>query len=608
MNVLGLSYGYHDSASALSIDGRLVACSQEDRFTRQKHDPNYPRNAIEYCLESSNLNSDELDLIVFHEDPIEKFSRVLISSFYSYPYSFKEFKNSMKAWLTQKLWVKNHLSRELNVSPKKIKTLDHHFSHACNAFLGSDFEEAGILIIDAVGDWYSTAIYKGAWVNNKPEIKLIKKIKFPNSLGLFYSAITEHLGFNPNDQECNTMALAGFGSPSYLDELKNIISFNEDCSYMLDQSYFNFMKFYSGGLSERFTSKFGDKADPKIFEILNCFEKNNTIDDLNIIKFLNMACSIQNLYEEYVVSCANYITNKISKNICFAGGGALNCVANGKILDNVSVGNFYIPADPGDGGSAVGAALYGNYLGEHQSGKNLKPHHRYLPYLGKKYDPLLDVKWFDKLTPEDLRQYLPDSEKNKISFRVQTFNDTDELCLETANLLFNEKIVGWYQNGSEIGPRALGNRSILIRPDKPELAKKLSQTVKERAFYRPYAFSITDLDASRVIPRELINLDPLKKMQVAVKIKDDIKANLSSCIHIDGTSRPQVTCVDSNPTYFKLLNEYGKISGLSALLNTSFNEKGFPLIDSPLLAIMMFIRTEMNTLVLHNTIIEKVYK
>jgi carbamoyltransferase len=603
MKTLGISYGYHDAAAALVIDGKLVACSQEDRFTRQKHDANFPRYAVEYCLEQSNISLSDLDLVVYHENPVEKFTRVLTSSFYSYPYSFSEFKNSMKSWLTQKLWVNNRLSKEFKVSPFKIKNLDHHFSHAANAFIGSGFDEAGIIIVDAVGDWFSTVIYKGTWQEGKPKIEAVRKIKFPNSLGLFYSAVTEYLGFNPNDQECNTMALAAFGEPTFYDELEKLVTWNEDCSYTLDQSFFNFMKFYDGGINEKFIEKFGSAAKKNIFNNCDCFDPNFKLEETTK-HYTDMAASIQRLYEKYITTCARYILKEHSTNICFAGGGALNCVANGKLAQLEGITNLYIPADPGDGGSAVGAALYGNFIAgfSEKDVSRLK----YPVYLGKGYDEKVDVASLQEINPKELKRYLKNSKyANLNSFIVLEFTDSKQMIDKVSELLMDKNIVGWYQGRSEIGPRALGNRSILIRPDDYQLAKRLSTKVKKRAAFRPYAVSVSSNDAAKLIDEHFIKYDGLKKMQIATPVKDECLEKVKACVHVDKSTRPQICYEKENPLYHELLNKFGERFGLSALLNTSFNEKGFPLIDSPLLALIMFVRTEMDVLVLNNTVILK---
>lgn len=603
MKILGVSYGYHDSSACLVVDGKVVAASAEERFTRQKHDSSFPVYAIEYCLAQAGLRPTDLDQVVFHEDPHAKFSRVLCSAIAPFPGSRKEFVNSTKAWLGRKLWSIGTISSRLDVDPSKISYLSHHFSHAVQAFMGSGFDESAILIVDAVGDWACTALYKGRWHEGKPEIERILEVAFPNSLGLVYSAFTAYLGFSPNDSECSTMALAGFGRPTFAREIAEIIAARDDGIYEVDQSYFNFSKFYRGPVTERFLDVFGQPRSFKAKLPFSCFT-DQPAHSAEEQRFADAAASVQAVLEERLLAlCARLREEVPSDNLCYAGGVSLNCVANYKILTQSPFKHVYIPPDPGDGGTSVGSALY--YAAVH--GDCSPAGAKYSPYLGADSDETDDVKIVDHINPDHVLPYLKRGlvPTPGLEWRYETYEHTDALIREITRRLTGGQIIGWYQGRAEFGPRALGNRSILIRPDDIDLALRLSRSVKDRALFRPYAFSIAAEDAPRVLKVAPEHLEVNRWMQYAVPVKEELRQKVVSALHVDTTTRVQVCYREDNPRYHALLTEFGREFGVGALLNTSFNASGYPIVSTPMEAMAMFARTDMDALVLNNTLVWK---
>ncbi|MFO0757160.1 MAG: carbamoyltransferase N-terminal domain-containing protein [Byssovorax sp.] len=603
MKVLGVSYGYHDSSACLVVDGKVVAAAAEERFTRQKHDSNFPTYAIEFVLARGKIKPSDLDQVVFHEDPHAKFSRVVTSALAPFPASRKEFVNALKAWLGRKLWSINTISSRLDVGPDKISYLSHHFSHAVQAFMGSGFEESAIMIVDAVGDWACTALYKGKWEDGKPKVERVMEMAFPNSLGLVYSAFTAYLGFSPNDSECSTMALSAFGKPSYADKLREIIAAKDDGTYEVDQKYFNFSTFYKGAVTERFLDAFGQPRSFKNKLPQTCFS-----DKIEVPKdpqrWADAACSVQLVLEERILALLERLHQEVpSDNLCYAGGVSLNCVANTKLLQKGPFKNWFIPPDPGDGGTSVGTALYYAAVNGDCTPEGAK----YGPYVGSDFDEADDIKMIDHINPDHVLRYLKRGLEQTpgVRWKHETFDDPQALCDHVAKRLMDRQIVGWCQGRAELGPRALGNRSILIRPDDIDLALRLSRKVKDRALYRPYAFSICSDDAARALAIKPEHFPFNRWMQFAVPVKKEVEEKVVSALHVDRSTRVQICYPEDNPIYNRLLTTFGKSAGLGALLNTSFNASGYPIVSTAVEAMVMFARTDMDALVLNNTVVWK---
>jgi len=605
MRTLGLSFDFHDSSVAIVENGKLLFASAEERFTRQKHDSHFPFFAIRSALETTQLQINDFDSVVFYESPEKKFSRLLDSSLSSWPYAPKEFAAVMSSWLGSKLWTKTRIAYQLKILPEKIKTIAHHESHALQAFVGSGFEKSAVLVMDAVGEWDSGSTYKAQWIDGKPELILLSEMKFPHSLGLFYSAMTDFLGFKPMNDECTTMALAAFGKPVYFDVLKNLLSLNDEGEFSLPSSHFNFNQFYKKPYTSQLIGLLG-KPRLDLHKLnLSSFESNPlTLDEE---RFVNIAASVQQITEEILLrKSKKLLTDSHYENLCLAGGVALNCVANSRILNESGFKNIYIPPDPGDGGAAIGAAFAGYFQ------ENGKAHHHEAQYQasmgpqGNTHNLQEMLSFLQPHTFQKFRQLQSPFKENQ-QWKWQIVQSAEELCTATAHLLKAGNIVGWFQGSMELGPRALGQRSILIKPNDIHLAHRLSEEVKIRAPFRPYALSMTPDAADKILQLEHtdhIHQTPMQWMQLAVPVKTEVQNLVRAGIHIDGTTRPQVI-KNSHHIFSKLLQSYGALSNLECLLNTSFNEKDYPIVSSDTEALMMFARTSMDVLVINNLIITK---
>jgi carbamoyltransferase len=609
MNVLGISAFYHDSSAALISDGKIVAAAAEERFTRQKHDPNYPRFSIDFCLKEVGLAAQELDRIVFYEDPYIKFTRVLASSLAPFPFSRSAFVRSMRTWLGEKLWVKNQISKNLDVHPDKIAFIPHHLSHAAQAFIGSSFEEAAILTVDAVGEWSSTSLYSASW-DGGLKFKEIEVIPYPHSLGLAYSVFTAFIGFRPMDGECSTMALASFGKPIYADQVRKILRVQKDGSYDLDQSYFNFNQFSSVPYSKKFLKVFGEPRRYKDKLPFNTLSENGNAGSeasADHQRYADIAASVQLVLEEALLGLIGKLHKATGlKNLCMAGGVALNCVANTRILKESPFENLFVPPDPGDGGGALGAASYYSFTEDGAS--RFDPNLCLTPFLGKEYDEDRDTKMLEHVDTDEWINYRAEgaAQGRGMRLNITHHRDFDDLIPGVVDDIKAGHVVGWVQGRFENGPRALGNRSLLIDPGRLDIARKMSLTVKARAPFRPYALSITGEAASKVLDLDGQVPSTAKWMQMVSKVKDDAIPSVRAALHVDSSTRPQVCNRNENPRYHKLLTAYGESTGLPALLNTSFNESGYPLVSSPVEAMLVFARTNMDTLVINNSVVRKV--
>ena len=597
---LGLSFGFHDAAAALAFNGKIMSYAAEERFTRQKHDKNFPKFAIKYCLESAGITASDLETVAYHESPEQTFSRVLTSAISGFPHSRKEFTTSMKTWLSKKLWTRNEICRRLEISPQKLVCHQHHLSHAAQSFLASGLDDAAILTIDAVGEWSCTGLFFGHKKSEAP-IKLIKTFDYPHSLGLYYSTMTAFLGFMPMDGECSTMALAAFGRPIYAEKIRQVLQVFPG-GYRLDQSFFNFDQYFKSPFSKKMISLLGAPRDFKDQLPFDCLENKSVSFEAQ--RFADIAASVQLVYEEAVLELARELQVRTgATHLCLAGGGALNCVANKKILESGLFKSIYVAPDPGDGGAAAGAALLSsNFL----PGKNPSGH--WTPATGKKIASV-DLDFTELIDTNHSKRYSSIGiVQGKHQLKSTTFATMEDLALYTATALKADKIVGWCQGGFESGPRALGFRSILIRPDQPALAKKLSTSVKSRAPYRPYALSMSSEVASHILDGYKPTIVAYRWMQLVTQVKESMRSAVCSALHIDGTTRPQVVFQEDNPAFHQLLTAYGELAGTPALLNTSFNESGYPIVGTAIEALAVFSRTAMDFLVVEQTIIEKIWE
>ena len=594
MKILGISSNYHDASAALVVDGRVVAGAAEERFSLIKHDPSFPYMSSRFCTEFAGIQFSDLDYLAYHEDPNIKFTRTLSSSFSNFPFSVKTYIKSMKEAITSGMRIKHQLSSNFDLDPSRIIFVPHHMSHAAHSFYGSPFKESAILTLDAVGEWTCTAIFKGENENIEP----LDGVFFPHSLGLIYSTFTAFLGFKANDGECSTMALAAFGEPSYADDIRQIIQIKNNGKYEIDLSYFNFGSEERIPITDKFVKIFGEPRPYKEVLQFDCFLDENKIIDNNQKRYADIAASIQLVLEEAILALVGY-TKEITKceNLCLSGGVALNAVANSKILASKIFKDVFISPDPGDGGGAMGAAMCAsvNISGERII-ESLNP------YYGQSYCEEATVEMLKHIKIEDVFPF--SKVKDNYQLNIGRIEGEKELCTYVADQIHQGKIVGWFQDRFENGPRALGNRSLLIDPANTEIAKKLSQNIKLRASFRPYAISVTSDHYDKVL-EEGSNSRPAKWMQTSVNVNSQALKSIRAAIHADKTTRPQVCYPTDNPLYYKLLKEIGKKTGLEAVLNTSFNESGWPLVASPNEALTMFLRTDMDVLVLNKSIIER---
>jgi len=591
-SILGISAFFHDSAACILKNGKIIAAAQEERFTRKKHDPDYPYNAIEFVLKYSNLKLSEVDKIVFFEKPFLKFERLLETYVAFAPRGFVSFAKAMPIWIKEKLFQKKLLFNKLKQhdrdykSDKNIFFSDHHLSHAASAFFPSPFDEAVILTADGVGEWATTTVAVGNY--NKLEVK--KEIHFPHSLGLLYSAFTFYIGFKVNSGEYKLMGLAPYGNPIYEDKIKQLIDLKEDGTFRLNQKYFN----YATGLTmtnEKFDGLFGQKPrNPK----------NEKITQFH----MDIASSIQKVTEEVMINLVKSIRKEYNiNNLCLAGGVALNCVANGKVLKEKIFDNIWIQPAAGDAGGSLGAALALWHIDQ-----------------GNKRSVNLNDDMKGSYLGTEFNQDEIEKELKTAGANFETLN-YDELINKTAELLSNEKAIGWFQGRMEFGPRALGSRSILGDPRSDKMQKNLNLKVKFRESFRPFAPSILredlsnwfDLNVDSPYMLLVASINPEKKIEMTNQQKKlfgidklNIKrSKIPAVTHVDYSARIQTVTKKTNARYYDLISKFKEKTGCPVIVNTSFNVRGEPIVNTPTDAFNCFMGTELDYLVIGNCILDK---
>ena len=591
-SILGISAFYHDSAACILQDGKIIAAAQEERFTRKKHDSNYPKNAIKFVLGYANLKLSEVDQIVFFEKPFLKFERLLETYVAFAPKGFVSFAKAMPLWIKEKLFQKNLLFNKLKEldedykSDENIFFSDHHLSHAASAFFPSPFNEAVILTADGVGEWATTTVAVGK--GNKLDIK--KEIHFPHSLGLLYSAFTYYIGFKVNSGEYKLMGLAPYGDPIYEDKIKKIIDIKEDGTFRLNQKYFN----YATGLTmtnDYFHDLFGQKPRNPKNEKLTQFH-------------MNVASSIQKITEEIMIKLSKSIRKEYGiKNLCLAGGVALNCVANGKILQEKIFDNIWIQPAAGDAGGSLGAALALWYIDQGNKRTVNTNDDMQGSYLGSEFSQ-------DQI----------ESELESIGAHFDKF-DYENLISKTIDYLSNEKAVGWFQGRMEFGPRALGNRSILGDPRSDKMQKNLNLKVKYRESFRPFAPSILREDlpewfdlsvdspymliVAKINSKKKIEMTDDQKKLFGIDKLNIKRSEIPAITHVDYSARVQTVNQDTNKRYHDLISKFKEKTGCAVLVNTSFNVRGEPIVNTPTDAFNCFMGTELDYLVIGNLILDK---
>jgi len=594
MYVLGISAFYHDSAACLLKGGEIIAAAQEERFTRKKHDACFPSNAIKYCLKEAKITSEQIENVVFYEKPFVKFERLLETYLAFAPKGFSSFAKAMPLWIKDKLFQKSSLVRELGLTlgqfinwKERLLFSEHHLSHAASAFYPSPFESAAILTLDGVGEWTTTsvAIGKGS------ELKILKEIKFPHSIGLLYSAFTYYIGFKVNSGEYKVMGLAPYGEPRYANLIRDkLITVAEDGSFQLDMSYFN----YATGLTmtnKKFDELFGGTARAAETEISQ--------------REMDLAASIQKVTEEILIQITKGIAKETGeRNLCLAGGVALNCVANGVLLREKIFENIWIQPASGDAGGSLGAALCAWYL-----------HHKKERKLSSGKDAMKGSYLGPEFSDDEI-----ESELNASGAIFKKLSDTN-LIEEMATALTEEKAIGWMQGRMEFGPRALGGRSIIADPRSPIMQKQLNLKVKYRESFRPFAPSVLREEVSEWFehntdsPYMLIVANIKEKKRRAMTLEEDAlfgidKLNVSrssvpAITHVDYSARIQTVHDDTNPRYHALISKFKEKTGCPIVVNTSFNIRGEPIICTPTDAFKCFMGTEIDVLAIGNYVLYK---
>ncbi len=585
--ILGISAFYHDSASCLVIDGEIHSAVQEERFTRKKHDPEFPANAIRYCLSSAGLSPKDLDLVAFYDKPFIKFERLLFTYLTYAPRGIRSFLQAMPLWLKRKLWIKHLIEEELAGYKGKIIFPEHHYSHAASCFYPSPFEEAVFLTMDGVGEWTTTSY----GIGQGRELKILAEIKFPHSLGLLYSAFTYFCGFRVNSGEYKLMGLAPYGEPRYVDLIKSeLIDIKEDGSFRLNLKYFNYMV----GLTmtnRKFAKLFGGPPRKPEAPITQ--------------REMDLARSIQEITEEIMLKLAWTAYKKTGmKNLCLAGGVALNCVGNGRILREGPFDDIWIQPAAGDAGGALGCALYAWHRYLNQPREPIEERDR-------QKATLLGPSFSEKEIEEVLKKY---------SARYKKLSE-EELVKTVAELIAKGKVVGWFQGRLEFGPRALGSRSILADARKAEMQRILNIKIKFRESFRPFAPSVLLEDApdyfeiDRESPYMLLTapvrrekrrkLSPEEEQYQGLDKLKPIRSEIPAVTHIDYSSRLQTVRREDNPLYYRLIEEFKRLTGCSVIINTSFNVRGEPIVCTPEDAYKCFMRTEMDYLAIGPFLLDK---
>lgn len=559
MYVLGLSCYYHDSAACLVHDGRIVAAAQEERFTRVKHDQEFPLNAVRYCLREAGITMEDIDYVGFYDKPLMKFERILYTYLATFPRSFPSFIKAVPLWLRKKLWIPHIIRKELDYEGE-VLMIEHHMSHAASSFLVSPFEEAAIVTIDGVGEWATSTTGRGT--GNR--IELLEEIKFPHSLGLLYSAVTYYLGFKVNSAEYKVMGLAPYGTPKYYDKVLEVIRFGEDGSFKLNMKYFAFD--YGLRMTNRHFSKLFGRPVRKPESGLEQFH-------------MDVAASVQKVTEDIVIRMANH-AHKLtgSRNLCMAGGVALNCVANGKVLRQCPFDEIFIQPAAGDAGGAVGVATY-IYNSVMDNPRTYTWDHA---YLGPEY------------STDEIRRYL---DKTGAVYREL---EEDDLLGQTADAINDQKVIGWFQGRMEFGPRALGNRSILADARNPENKDVVNMKIKFRESFRPFAPTVLEDRIS-----DYFELDqPTPYMLLVAQVREDNRT-IPSVTHVDGSARIQSISRAANRLYYDLIKRFEDKTGCGVIINTSFNVRGEPIVCTPQDGYLCFMRTNMDILVMDRFYMEK---
>lgn len=593
MRILGISCYYHDAAAVLLEDGVLLAAAQEERFSRRKHDPGFPERAIRFCLDLAGITSADLDYVVFYEKPFVKFERLLTTLVAAVPHSAKLFREAMLVWLGDKLWLKQHIAERVGVPSHRILFVEHHLSHAASALFCSPYTDAALLTVDGVGEWTTAAHGTGsaAWNGaGDNRITLDAELRFPHSLGLLYSAFTAWLGFEVNEGEYKVMGMAPYGEPKYVDKVRRTVHVYEDGSLHVDLAYFSYPHHTERTFSDKFVALFGLARDPRarfVTKQTSRFDDPTPPTQRELEQnqyYADVAASIQAVTEDILLRMVRHLHARTGlPRLCMAGGVALNSVANFKILTQTPFEEVYIQPAAGDAGGALGAALYAHHV-----------------LLGRPRRFVLDhAAWGESHDGSPVARFLAET-----GLEAQHLPDEERLVDRTVELLDRGKVVGWVQGRFEWGPRALGHRSILADARRAEMKDIVNIKIKFREAFRPFAPSVLAEKAGdffalpnpeRHFPaRFMLYVTPVRQPRL-----------LPAVTHADGTGRLQIVVREQNPRYYRLLERFGQATGVPALLNTSFNLKGEPIVNTPAEAVRTFRASDMDALVLDEWLVEK---
>ncbi len=612
MYILGISCYYHDAAAAILRDGMLVAAAEEERFSRKKHDFGFPERAIDFCLQTAGITGADLDYVVFYEKPLLKFERILMTALGTFPQSSETFRESMITWFHDKLWIKSQILTKLDLPAEKLLFIEHHLSHAASAFFCSPYEEAAILTIDGVGEWTTATVGSAAayWEqpphgstshDDRPDepkhrtnrIDLFNEVRFPHSLGLLYSTFTAFLGFEVNEGEYKVMGMAPYGNPKYVEKVYQLIDVGDDGSFRLNMDYFCFHRSTKRSFSRKFTQLFGKPRTPnsEFYTALTHPDRNHphwheaTAQQNQY--YADIAASIQLVTEEIMLKMARYAHERTGmKKLCMAGGVALNSVANGRIIRETPFEEVYVQPAAGDSGGALGAALYVYHV-----------------LLGKPRTFVMEhAYWGQHYTPDAIRADIQAAGRN-----YTHEDDLEQLAMMMVDDLLAGKVISLFQGRFEWGPRALGNRSILADPRFARMKDVVNLKIKYREPFRPFAPVILEDQA----PAFYAGLDapdrnyPLRYMLAVYPVQEGQRDKIQAVTHQDGTGRVQVMRQDWNPLYYRAIQLFGEATGVPVLMNTSFNLRGEPIVNTPANALNTFGKSEIDTLYMDGFVIRK---
>jgi carbamoyltransferase len=572
MKILGISAHYHDSAAALVVDGVPVCAVQEERLSRRKNDAAFPLLAIEWCLEHAGFEPDDLDAVAFYERPMLKFDRILTCALRAFPHSWRSFPAAMKSSLGEKVWVRGTISSHLGVPARKILFTQHHQSHAAAAFLTAPTDRAAILTMDGVGEWATLTVGHGERRAGGTSITLLREIRFPHSLGMLYSAFTAYLGFAINEDEYKVMGLAGYGRPTMIDKVRRVIRPTADGAFALDLDYFEFHSTAARSYSSRFIDLFGPPRHP--YEPIDLGSADGQ-------RFADCAASVQRVLEETLVAMARSLHEETGlPDLCLGGGVALNGLANARILGESGFTRVFVPPAPGDAGCALGAALYADRIHFGNPDREVPDH----PFWG----PIVDGVELARVAAED----------GQI---VDRWEDEDALIRQTADDLAAGRVVGWMDGALELGPRALGHRSILASAATTQMRDRLNRDIKFRDEFRPFApvVPVEAVDCYFEMPPGGTRL--ARFMSGVFHVRPEWRSALRAITHVDGTTRLQALDRDMAPRLYGLLEAYGRRTGVPVLLNTSFNLSGEPIVNRAVEGYSTFLRSGIDVLVIDRT-------